>query len=132
MSHHTDNANQFTEATKAKVVEVLKTVFDPEIPLNIYELGLVYDIAVDAGGGVHVKMTLTSPGCPVAGSLVAEVERKIAAVEGVGAAMVELVWDPPWSPARMSEAARLQLNMDLDDGPGFGKKDKFTKLGRIP
>ncbi len=131
MSNHPDNLNQPAESTKARVIDVLKTVFDPEIPLDIYELGLVYDIAVDDDGGVHVKMTLTSPGCPVAGSLVAEVERKVAAVEGVRKAKVELVWDPPWSPARMSEAARLQLNMDLDDEPRFGRQDKFTKLGRI-
>jgi FeS assembly SUF system protein len=93
------------------VIEVLRTVFDPEIPVNIYEMGLVYEIDADAGGRVLVRMTLTSPGCPVAGSLMPEVERKIAAVPGVTDVYVELVWDPPWDPSRMSDAAKLQLGM---------------------
>lgn len=93
------------------IVEALKTVFDPEIPVNIYELGLIYDIDLQPGGGVHVRMTLTSPGCPVAGSLPGEVKQKVEAVAGVTAADVELVWDPSWNPSMMSEAARLQLGM---------------------
>jgi FeS assembly SUF system protein len=93
------------------VIEVLRTVFDPEIPVNIYEMGLIYEIDVDAGGGVLVRMTLTSPGCPVAGSLMPEVERKIAAVPGVTDVCVELVWEPPWDPSRMTDAAKLQLGM---------------------
>jgi FeS assembly SUF system protein len=93
------------------VVGVLKTCFDPEIPVNIYELGLIYGIKVDAANAVEVKMTLTSPMCPVAGSLPPEVEGKIRKVAGVSAVKVELVWDPPWTPAMMSEAAKLQLNM---------------------
>ena len=93
------------------VIEVLRTVFDPEIPVNIYEMGLIYEIDVDAAGRVLVRMTLTSPGCPVAGSLVPEVERKITAVPGVTDAYVELVWEPPWDPSRMTDAARLQLGM---------------------
>ena len=93
------------------VIEVLRTVFDPEIPVNIYEMGLIYEIDVDAAGRVLVRMTLTSPGCPVAGSLMPEVERKIAAVPGVTDVYVELVWEPPWDPSRMTDAAKLQLGM---------------------
>jgi FeS assembly SUF system protein len=93
------------------VVEALKTVFDPEIPVNIYELGLIYDVDVQEGGAVKVKMTLTSPGCPVAGSLPIEVKNKIENVPGVASADVEIVWDPSWNPSMMSEAARLQLGM---------------------
>ncbi|HYS06514.1 MAG TPA: SUF system Fe-S cluster assembly protein [Candidatus Dormibacteraeota bacterium] len=97
---------------KARVVEVLQTCYDPEIPVNIYELGLVYDVDVkEASGEVKVRMTLTSPACPVAGSLPPEVEAKIRAVPGVNNVSVEVVWDPPWTPEKMSDAARLQLNM---------------------
>ncbi len=99
---------------EARIVAALKTVYDPEIPVDVYELGLIYDIAVgaadDAGEHpVQVKMTLTSPACPVAGSLPGEVEQKVASVAGVERAEVELVWDPTWNPSMMSEAARLEL-----------------------
>jgi FeS assembly SUF system protein len=94
-----------------KVIDVLRTVFDPEIPVNIYELGLIYDIAVDAENRVKVKMTLTAPACPVAGSLPPEVERKIENIPEVKSATVELVWDPPWTKDRMSEAALLDLGL---------------------
>ncbi len=103
----TRSAGEIEEA----VIEVLRTVFDPEIPVNIYEMGLIYEIDVDAAGRVLVRMTLTSPGCPVAGSLMPEVERKIAAVPGVTDVYVELVWEPPWDPSRMTDAAKLQLGM---------------------
>jgi len=93
------------------IVEALKTIFDPEIPVNIYELGLIYDIDVREGGVVEVKMTLTAPGCPVAGTLPGEVKAKVESVTGVVSADVELVWDPAWNPSMMSEAARLQLGM---------------------
>ena len=93
------------------IVEALKTVFDPEIPVNIYELGLIYDVDLQENGHVHVKMTLTAPGCPVAGSLPGEVQAKVESVAGVSSAEVELVWDPAWNPSMMSEAARLQLGM---------------------
>jgi FeS assembly SUF system protein len=92
-----------------EVIRQLKTVYDPEIPVDIYELGLIYDVNVSAEGAVSVRMTLTSPACPVAGSLPAEVERKIGGLPGVSKAEVELVWDPPWSTDRMSEAAKLEL-----------------------
>jgi len=99
------------EEVEQAVIEVLRTVYDPEIPVNIYELGLVYDINVDPAGKVVVRMTLTSPGCPVAGSLVPEVEGKTRLVPGVTDAKVQLVWDPPWDPSMMSDAAKLQLGM---------------------
>ncbi len=96
---------------EAQVIEVLQMCFDPEIPVNIYELGLIYDVKVDDVGIVSVKMTLTSPNCPVAGSLPAEVQAKVKGVSGVKDAKVEVVWDPSWNPSMMSEAAKLQLNM---------------------
>ena len=96
---------------EAKIVEVLKSCFDPEIPVNIYELGLIYDIKAPADGTVQIKMTLTSPACPVAGTLPPEVESKVKAIPEVTSAQVEVVWDPPWNPSMMTEAARLQLNM---------------------
>lgn len=97
------------EALQPKVIDALRTCFDPEIPVNIYELGLIYDVAVDPQGAVAVRMTLTSPGCPVAGTLPGEVQTKIKSIPGVTDARVDLVWDPPWGPDRMSEAAKLQL-----------------------
>ena len=96
---------------EAEVIEALRGCFDPEIPVNIYELGLIYDVKVEPSGAVEVRMTLTSPHCPVAQSLPAEVEAKIKEVPGVVDAKVEVVWDPPWEPSRMSEAAKLQLGM---------------------
>ena len=93
------------------IIEKLKTVYDPEIPVNIYELGLIYKLEVSPSGVVKMEMTLTSPMCPVAGSLPPEVESKVRSVEGVTEVKVDLVWDPPWSMERMSEAARLQLGM---------------------
>jgi len=93
-----------------KVIEAIRTVYDPEIPVNIYDLGLIYAIDVDPETSkVHVKMTLTAPACPVAGTLPGEVERRIEAVPEVPGATVELVWDPPWSREMMSEAAQLEL-----------------------
>jgi FeS assembly SUF system protein len=97
------------EEIREAVIEELRTVYDPEIPANIYEMGLIYDIDVDASGKVIIQMTLTSPGCPVAGSLVPEVESKARMVPGVSHARAVLVWDPPWDPSRMSDAAKLQL-----------------------
>ncbi len=100
---------QQPESLEESVVEVLRTVFDPEIPVNIYELGLVYHIDISPRRDVIVRMTLTSPGCPVAGSLPPEVEQKVLSLPGVTSARVELVWDPPWNPSMMSDAAKLQL-----------------------
>ncbi|MFQ5413777.1 MAG: iron-sulfur cluster assembly protein, partial [Phycisphaerae bacterium] len=86
------------QATEASVVEVLRTVFDPEIPVNIYDMGLIYGIDVGGDGTVQIRMTLTSPACPVAGSLPGEVEARVRGVDGVSDVKVELVWDPPWTP----------------------------------
>jgi len=99
------------EGLEQKVIAVLRTCYDPEIPVDIYELGLIYHVGVDDAGKVEIKMTLTSPMCPVAGSLPPEVEAKIGAIPGVASAKVEVVWDPPWTPEKMTEAAKLQLNM---------------------
>ncbi len=96
---------------EAEVIEVLRNVFDPEIPVNIYELGLIYEINVDPSGSVVVQMTLTSPNCPVAQSLPEEVQAKVKSVTGVTDAKVEIVWEPPWDPEKMSDAAKLQLGM---------------------
>lgn len=94
-----------------KAIEILKAVFDPEIPVDIYELGLVYKIEIDEDTNIKVEMTLTSPACPVAGTLPVEVENKLRSLDGVNDVTVEIVWDPPWTPDLMSEAAKLQLNM---------------------
>ena len=91
------------------VIEALRTVYDPEIPVNIYELGLIYEVKVDPGNNVHIIMTLTSPACPVAGSLPGEVEEKVKTVKGVNSATVELTFDPPWDQDMMSEVAKFEL-----------------------
>lgn len=96
---------------RPQVLDVLGTVYDPEIPVNIRELGLIYDVLVDKDGRVGVRMTLTAPACPAAQSLPVEVQQKAAAVPGVSEAKVEIVWDPPWDKDRMSEAAKLQLGL---------------------
>jgi len=106
-----------SEATPAdtslreRVEDALRGVYDPEIPVNIYELGLIYELEVSAEGVVEVKMTLTTPNCPAAGAMPAEIETKLRALEGVSHVHVELVWDPPWDKSRMSEAARLELGL---------------------
>ena len=94
-----------------QIVEQLTTVYDPEIPVNIYELGLIYDIAVDGAGLAVIRMTLTAPNCPAAVTLPAEVQGKVKSVDGVTNARVDIVWDPPWDKDRMSEAAKLQLGI---------------------
>jgi len=99
------------EILREQVIDELRTIYDPEIPVNIYELGLIYDLNVTPEGEVWVKMTLTSPACPVAGTLPPEVENAIAAIPGVKDAEVEVVWDPPYSMEMMSESARLQLGL---------------------
>jgi FeS assembly SUF system protein len=98
-------------ALEEKVIEALRTSYDPEIPVNIYELGLIYDIKVDPSGTVGIKMTLTAPNCPAALSLPIEVESKVGSIPGATDANVEVLWDPPWDPSRMSEAAKLELGM---------------------
>jgi FeS assembly SUF system protein len=100
------------EALKNEVIAALKKVRDPEIPLNIYDLGLIYGLRVEPSGQVNVRMTLTNPACPVADAMPAQVAAAVKAVPGVTGAEVKLVWDPPWTRESMSEAARLQLGMD--------------------
>lgn len=100
-----------TSGIREEVVVALQTVYDPEIPVNIYELGLIYDLHVDASGEVHIRMTLTSPSCPAAEAIPPEIESKVRCVAGVTEVKLELVWEPPWTPDRMSEAAKLQLGM---------------------
>lgn len=108
----TSEAEAAPELTlEEKVVEAIKTCYDPEIPVNIYELGLIYDIDIQPEGVVNIKMTLTSPACPAAGSLPPEVENKVSALDDVSSAKVDVVWEPVWTPEKMTEAAKLQLGM---------------------
>jgi FeS assembly SUF system protein len=93
------------------VIEALKDIYDPEIPVNIYDLGLIYDVEITPEHHAKVKMTLTTPHCPVAESMPGEVELRVGAVPGIGDAEVELVWDPPWDPQKMSDEAKLELGM---------------------
>ena len=99
------------KAIEEKVIEAVRLVYDPEIPVNVYDLGLIYAIEVSPDDRVHIKMTLTAPGCPVAGNIVADVERRVEDIDEVKSATVELVWDPPWSKEKMSEAALLELGL---------------------
>ncbi len=112
-----------------RITEALRTVYDPEIPVNIHDLGLIYGIDISEAGEVVVRMTLTAPNCPMAGMIVMQVEAKVKAVEGVTSAKVDLVWDPPWTPDRMSEAAKLEAGL-------FGMEDdsanKLRVLGSRP
>jgi FeS assembly SUF system protein len=100
-----------TAELKPRIVDAIRTVFDPEIPVNIWELGLVYDILVDADGVAGIRMTLTAPGCPAAQSLPVEVANKVRGIPGVTDAKVDVVWEPAWTKDRMSDAAKLQLGL---------------------
>lgn len=102
---------QDKESVKDAIILALKGVFDPEIPVNIYDLGLIYDVAIDDDHHVAIQMTLTTPGCPVAQTFPGTVEQAVNQVEGVKDCTVELVWEPPWSQERMTEAARLELGI---------------------
>jgi FeS assembly SUF system protein len=104
-----DAAN--TASLKPAIVDAIRTVFDPEIPVNIWELGLIYDVIVDSAGVAGVRMTLTAPGCPAAQSLPVEVATKVKAVPGVSDAKVDVVWEPAWTKDRMSDVAKLELGM---------------------
>ena len=110
-SKRTPGGEPPVESLEEQVIDVLRTVYDPEIPVNIYELGLVYGVDVNPGNEVIVRMTLTSPGCPVAGSLPTEVEQKVLSIPNVTSVRVDLVWDPPWNPGMMTDVAKLQLGM---------------------
>jgi FeS assembly SUF system protein len=105
------NAESSPQGLEDQVIDALRTVFDPEIPVNIYELGLIYGIDLEPGGIVSIRMTLTSPGCPVAGALPFEVESRIREIPGVTSAQVEIVWDPPWNSDMISDAGKLQLGL---------------------
>lgn len=96
---------------KGGIIEALRGVYDPEIPVNIYDLGLIYDVKASEAGEVRIEMTLTSPGCPVAGEMPGMVKEAVESVEGVKAVEVELVWDPPWDASKMSEVARIETGM---------------------
>lgn len=111
VSHNTKKAMIVNDPLQLApaITDALETVFDPEIPVNIVELGLVYELITKAGGIAKVVMTLTAPGCPVAGDIIDEVQRKVGEVEGVSQALVELTFDPPWDRSMMSEVARLEL-----------------------
>ena len=100
-----------TDAVKESVIQALRTVYDPEIPVNIYDLGLIYSLQVDAEGKVELEMTLTAPGCPVAQTFPGTVEQAVKGVDGVADAHVELVWDPPWNQDRMTDEVKLQLGL---------------------
>ncbi len=100
-----------TEALKEKVIECLQTIFDPEIPVNIYELGLIYEVDILPVGNVQIVMTLTAPSCPAAQSLPVEVDQKVKEIEGVNDVHVSVTWNPPWDKSMMSEAAQLELGM---------------------
>ncbi|HEU4365698.1 MAG TPA: SUF system Fe-S cluster assembly protein [Candidatus Krumholzibacteria bacterium] len=100
-----------SQELREKIIAALKTCYDPEIPIDIWELGLIYDIAVSESNDVTLTMTLTTPHCPAAETLPADVEQKVSAVEGVASVKVEITWEPAWSPQLMSEAARLELNL---------------------
>jgi FeS assembly SUF system protein len=106
---HQKLTDQAMQDLMSKIIEALQTIYDPEIPVNIYDMGLIYGVDIDAAGNVVIQMTLTSPGCPVAAYMPSDVERKVFDIPGVVSCRVELVWDPPWNPDRMSEAAKLQL-----------------------
>ena len=107
----TTTATKTPQSIRDRIIEELHTVYDPEIPVDIYELGLIYEVGVEESGSVKIQMTLTSPMCPAAEMLPGEVETKTRGVEGVTSVELDLVWDPPWSPERMSEAAKLELGM---------------------
>ena len=99
------------ELLQQKIIDAIKMVFDPEIPVNIYDLGLIYEVIVDENANVHIKMTLTSPGCPVAQSMPLEVKDAAHTVEGINDVTVDMVWDPPWTMDNMSDEAKLQLGL---------------------
>ncbi len=100
-----------SQELREKIVAALKTCYDPEIPIDIWELGLIYDIGIAEPGDVTITMTLTTPHCPAAETLPVDVEQKVASVEGVASVKVDITWEPAWSPQMMSEAARLELNL---------------------
>jgi FeS assembly SUF system protein len=114
------------------IIDAIRTVRDPEIPVNLYELGLIYDIRIDEHGGVHIDMTLTTPNCPVAEVLPQQVEQAVAAVEGVSGVAVDVVWEPEWKPEMMSEAAKLDLDFTGKFDPQKIASKTSLTIGRKP
>ncbi len=114
------------------IIDAIRTVRDPEIPVNLYELGLIYDIRIDEQGGVHIDMTLTTPNCPVAEVLPQQVEQAVAAVEGVSGVAVDVVWEPEWKPEMMSEAAKLDLDFTGKFDPQKIANKTSLTIGRKP
>ena len=106
-----NNSNITSKINEEQVIKCIRTVVDPEIPVNIYDLGLIYDINISKGNNVFIKMSLTSPGCPVAGELPKQVADELTKIKNIGLIEVELVWDPPWTKERMSEDAKLALDI---------------------
>ena len=113
---------------KELVIKAIRKVHDPEIPVNIYDLGLIYDIAIDSKGAAAIRMTLTTPNCPMAEVIPGQVEQAVAAVEGITSSEVELVWEPTWEPEMMSEVARLELDFTGKFDPAKFMKKSPTKL----
>ena len=111
MNAHPESNPASAQALRERIIAALKTCYDPEIPIDIWELGLIYDIGINEQNDVTVTMTLTTPHCPAAETLPADVEQKVSAVEGVASTKIDLTWEPAWSPQMMSEAARLELNL---------------------
>ena len=111
MNAVTSNNQNQSQSLEDEVIDALRTIYDPEMPVNIYELGLVYGIDIKPGGAVIISMTLTSPGCPVAMSLPVEVESRVMEIPGIVSAKVEIVWDPPWNQNMISDAGKLQLGL---------------------
>lgn len=116
----TTSPNQTHDELRERIVKVLRTIKDPEIPVNIYDLGLIYDLSITDDRRIHIRMTLTAPTCPVAEELVRQVQRQVAGVNGVAEAKVDLTWDPPWTPDKLSDAARLDLNLEPGEAPRRG------------
>ncbi len=112
MKMNMDETNLDLQDLREKVIQQLRECYDPEIPVNIYDMGLVYDIDIQDNGSVGIQMTLTSPMCPVAGSLPIEVQERVKSIPGVNCVQVDLVWEPPWTPDVMSEAAKLELGIE--------------------
>lgn len=110
------------------ITKTLRSIHDPEIPVNIHDLGLIYELQVDDAGVVIVRMTLTAPNCPMAEQIVADVRRKVGETEGVTSVEIELVWEPKWDPDMMSEAAKLELEFTGHTGPAHLRKNRFTSL----
>ena len=116
------------ESIKDTIIKALRTVHDPEIPINIYDLGLIYDLEIDDEAVVRINMTLTAPNCPMAELIVHQVTQAARAVEGIASVEVELVWEPKWEPDMMSEAAKLEMEFTGHVGPAHLRKDKFSQL----